>query len=463
MDTRSTPKETPSCLIDAATWRSVARIFGHIRTQDRSNIDSDISALEQFVTTVLFFDEIYYLPDPRTERLITLIFGSTIPQFIRTVGITRTKIRAFESKAAEVMREDIIDISENMELSELTRRFLETIHRKLALEWEYGSKAKEYFNQITSIGSVRLDNELFGSVMGWNPGRSGADMIRSIREIVSLGGSQPQPVASKSKQRRQQAVYMSFKKTYEGLIEASKALNWLMLRTCLYSMISQEHDLYLSTHPTRSTFYASLVAPRTSIPRPVYDGLIKRLCTMSDDVSKEIRRDIFEPILDVELPMFSAWISMQGQGPAEFIQALLKVRSSSSVASFRGRLQEYQNMSAHDDIPNTIKRIRNDMMDIRTAADLLRREYYVEARQGVSTSGFVSILNSALALSGHPIPIPNFGLKIPEKFVARAFTFGKPHKAILRSIVQDLTTVPQLGRIHDRLTKNIIMAPTEGP
>ena len=431
-----------TALIDVATLRAVQRLLGIVRSHHKESIDGDISAFETFVCAILFFDRIKVCRGKDTYEIIRSIFGESRPEFFNELIVAHDdEIAAF---CMERTGNDMIYLDKAGAHSDAIVGFLQSVDRQLAINWSDRSSG---------------NTVLLGQIIGVSEEQIKRDpLIRMLRDC-----------AYRDKDSKTIGVNVEDGYTvHNQLLQVARSLNWLLYRTVYYSAIARLNNYTAMLHPIRSLFSANGTLLKMGISDISVRKVLSVMSREGQAVVADIHNMIESDVTTIDLPFFAAWISERGQAPKYFIEEILRLRDAPNVYNLRMKLRDLMPAesgdieSRHDRLREQLKSIGRTISDISTTANDLREEYGVMTPQGIPLSRLTSVINWGAALTGHPIAVPDLGLRTGQKFkqavdqIRRGFD-RNPFKQVLRSAVDDVVVTSRLGALHERLTKAVRM------
>ncbi len=240
----------------------------------------------------------------------------------------------------------------------------------------------------------------------------------------------------------------------------ASSLNWIALRTCFYTYLSSVFDAYSCLHPIRSAFQLSL-ADELGVAQDSSKSIIKMFSNEADSVHKIIRKNSDPIVVDMRIPLFSAWIISKSDNPLDGIEVALSLKDDKPFTEIRHRLSELDEIDREQNNIKYIKEINSISEDISSTCRHLIEEFGVKTANGVPIAPLVGVMNLAAQLNGAP-EIPASGIKVAIPSGVKALLHRRGFKLMTRSVVRDLSAVSKLGSLHDRLTSMAVYRNEDG-
>jgi hypothetical protein len=230
------------------------------------------------------------------------------------------------------------------------------------------------------------------------------------------------------------------------------SLNWLAMRTCFYSYLSNHYDADAVLHPIRSAFQLS-IGTRLGLLTAVYEPIVRRFADETSAVVKEIKQSTDPVVAEMQIPLLSAWLVDKVGSPSKAVSAAFEFRNESPVRDARKRLSDLA--AAKQSGEKGFVRDANRLVaEVRKAGDLLRELYAVKPKNGVSVSPLIAIFNVIGKLKGLPnLPTVPLKIPLPDKIIEIGLRGG--FKGMCRSVIQDLVAVSRLGAFHEKMTAEV--------
>jgi len=282
-------------IIDNSTLTAVQRLMGEIPIKNKNTIDGDILALETFVQAVLFYDDVFFVDDYKTEykdarkkyfkyiypiELDDETYSSIIQktQSLTNDFIPQVKKRSFDNKTLN----DFFDILKmNITFTwDLSSSVYYLTHK--LLQEHCGVDIPKYSKLADMIFSQFKDGEPV-SVMGKKSSiiydSKGNAISDGYTVIDKYGDEKDAHISSQTK------LFMS-------------GLSWMDFRTTFYTLIANQLGFDLTLHPIRNTYQISLLQRYSSAPqssRIILDAINKKAYETFDKINSSTEQILIQP------------------------------------------------------------------------------------------------------------------------------------------------------------------------
>jgi hypothetical protein len=431
-------------LIDNATLTAAQRLLGDIKVKNLYNIDGDISAFENLVQAILFFDEIAcvddYKPkfsDGRKSRFEFIDFVSQ-----EQVGF------AEHLAAAKNATEDVLLKVRGHEIDQADfERFFEMLRSHLVFNWQMSSSV--YYLTVNLLAdqsgvSVEEYSTLHAMIVNQLWGENTKTFNQPIVYKDKIGG---RPEAGRDYGISAQV------QTFAA------ALNWLALKTNLYTAIAISNEMHLVLHPIRHSFLAEVIEKNYAISSSTYDAITTMLTNGIKGAVRTITSATEPVISELKLPMWSAYLATKTTDPSEFLNLALELRREGTVAEARARLGELQQLVNAGQTGKYVLEVNKLNAELSKVAGRLLVKFGVSSRQDLSLAPMVNVVLKAKTAGALQIPEPLGRVPKPRALSGISDQFG--FRGLMRSVVTDLVSIERLGALHDVITKNVVREKNE--
>ncbi len=429
-------------LIDNASITAAQRLLGDIKVKNLYNIDGDIAAFENIVQAILLYDEIFYIDDYKPEFRISR--RNKFP-FITPLQISSVEYDTCLQTARDASEDILLKIrGHEVDQAEI-RQFLDMLKVHLVFNWRQ-SQSIFYLtvNLLSDQSGVSVEEYsslhamIVSQLWGEAQGVFQADLIYRDRNGDALN-----PETSESHPYGIGSQVQSF----------AAALNWLALKTNLYSNVAAANGMGLVLHPIRHSFLANLLQKTYKIPSATYDTITRLL---RDGIGGTVRAvtSASEPVLsELNLPMWTAYLVTKAVNPSDFFRVARDLRSDATFAEARARLSELEALSEERSAAKYVTEINKLNLELGKVSQRLMTRFGVAGRQSIPLA---PVVNLALkAKSAGAIEIPEALGKIPKPRRLTGFSDQFGFRGIMRSVVSDLVSIERLGNLHDLITKDV--------
>jgi hypothetical protein len=441
-------------IIDNSTLTAVQRLLGEISVVNKVCVDGDIAAFENLIQSILFYDGLFFVDDYkqdfRDERRRYF-------SFLTPIAAESFPYQEFLSASSESVKDIILDVKGGRVANNDIGDFLERLKMHTTFTWDM--RSSNWFltmkmlrgDDTIDVGKYSTLKDMIFLEREAGKGTSFRDASHRRYHLLDSQGRVIKEIKDGDRDRREI--------TPEVFAFAS-SLNWLSLRTAFYSMVASKYSADAILHPIRSAFQLSF-ATRLGVPQATFKPIIDRLNERVASAITEIRANTDPVILDMSLPIFSAWLVSKTKDPRKIIEAAFELRAKQEFASARKLLSELEDHCQDNSRQDFVKLANKLVKEIIGLTDKLRQIYGINTRNGISLAPLITLLNVVTKLKGLP-SIPSLPIKVPlpDRFLEIGAKTG--FKGVYRSVVHDLVAVERLGSLHDMLSSGVKLAPDSG-
>lgn len=446
-------------LVDNATLTAVQRVLGQIPLRSRESVEGDLAALEQLVSSILFYEDILciddYKPEWRQSRTNAFPFIQfrtadefglgTVPALAEAMCATfRPEIRAgkFTDPVFGALLERLSlhmrctwDIS-----SSVYYLTLKLLGKPSAGEFEkYGQLCTAIFGELSDIASTRglSSNE--------------ASLIDRLGNPVGVGYKVPG------------ARWGSGSGTAGGPTKALDmfiaSLNWMSYKTIYYAYAARALGADLTLHPIRHHFQIKFMERVGVYDVDFASSVLNRFRERTSNVVAELRSGHRAVALAFDLPLFSAWIVQETGNVRTILNDALQLRQDPHIARAREQLSELRFILDRNGIQSASNQLQRLSRSVESSICGLRSAFGLKdvgkGRANAGVNDVVGIYNIGASVAGWPS-----APRIPDWISDRIPVPVWPPKGfahLLRDISRDLTELPQLGTLRDQLGAAVVV------
>ena len=435
-------------LIDNSTLTSVQRILGKISIRDKEIVYSDISAFENLIQAILFYDDIIAIDDYKKEYRES---RKKDFDFIRFIDSNRFNLDRFEEKADQELERFVPKIRGGKIEEENLKSLFELLKINVVCSWDLSSSV--YYLTLKLLGNIdssefekygALSSAIFNELNDLYSSSNG-----KINDYVELYDSNGIPVRPSTKlidkqgDKKDQTVSESFKYFMAGL-------KWGYLRTVYYSNVAEYLRADVFLHPIRHVSCARYKGIMHNFPGDYLSDILKNFSTStSETIEHNINIGRFTKIT-FDMPLMIAWLIQRTKDPLKIIEEAYNIKSSDLFTRTREHLKTIRNIYDNGDFETAQKEISKIKKDLEKTLEDIKSKYSVQAKSGISILPLIKIINSV-----SPIKIPeiDIAIDIPNQI---KYCLNKNSTAtIYRNIAKDLSCIPQLGETYELITKNL--------
>lgn len=361
-------------IIDNSTLTAVQRLLGHVEIINTVSIDADLAAFETLIQTILFYDTLFYIDDYKeafkADRrayfpYLTPISASDIPYQI------------FADAAAKSVDDIALRVNGGQIKSDDLGVFLKELGMQTAFTWDMSSS--DWFlnvKMLEGVGGLDLEkysalNEMIFLELSANRDTNAPRPSGQYYEFV---GSDGRPIPKIREEGNIKHAVSS------QLAAFAAGLNWLAMRTCFYSYLSNHYDAHSVLHPIRSAFQLS-IGGKLGLSPSTYEPILKRFSDETSSVVKEIKQVTDPDIGEMQLPLLSAWLVDKVGSPSKAVAAAFELRNENPVRQARQRLSDLEAAANMSDEARFVREANRLVAEVKKAGDVLRELYAVKPQK----------------------------------------------------------------------------------
>lgn len=439
-------------LIDNSTLTAVQRLMGEIPVKNKNTIDGDILAFETFVQTVLFYDDVFFLDDYKSE------FRGARERFFKYIYPIELTDESYEELINEThkLTNDFIPQIRNKTFENPNLKdFFNLLKMNIVFTWDLSS-SEYYLNYKLLQEHSGVDIPKYSKL-------SSMVFSQFIDREPTIQMKPKRPIIFDSKGK---AIDKNYNLTdYEGYTkephiskQASTflaGLSWLDFRTTFYILAAKHIGFDLVLHPIRNVYEVNVISRFSSL-RENHANII--IDAMNDKANKALNC-ILSPtqptILHQRLPMFSAWVINKHPDLSNFMDVVYSLKGEKEFVQARDILKELDAIQSEKGNTKYVTDANLLISDFEKQMHFLMDRYGVSPSSMNLTSSLITAYNlSSIATTLPKIPNINFTVKKPTalKKLSRYSGFGATYK----SIISDLTSISRLGKYHDLLSSKVV-------
>lgn len=437
-------------LVDNSTLTAVQRVIGQAPIRNRDTISGDLAALESFVQTLLFYDEVLCLDDYKPQHTAKRKETFSYLRFIDPSdhGLIEVAAAAKREAGNRVPR-----IRGGQFEDEAMKPFFEMLKMNAICTWDMRSSS--FYLTLKCLGYPDTsDTDRFSKL-------SAAIYAELSDSAETRGHWSTQAELIGSKQQRYTPEFFKQSGSDEaGVSHALEmfiaSLNWLSYKAIFYSLAGKHFRADTCLHPIRHAYQVNWMQ-KSGILGADFTGKLVALMSQELQSTHESIVDVGRSSrLNLNLPLFSAWLLKEAGDPKDIPAAANELKKDPTVSAVRSLLREIRvpydegNLKAAN---QAVEKWRKGL--IQAGADL-RARFGVKTQQGTPLSPMIQVLNVAAAANNVPA-LPDFGIKIPTPTFLKSDE-RKAFGAMFKSITSDLVALERLGEFRDGLASRFAEA-----
>ena len=399
-------------LIDNSTITAALRALGYIQINNRELFDLDVTALRVLIDAILMSDEVHILDNYKAE------YSSERKAILAHDSI---KFRTVPDKLDAIMSKNANAHVVNWHMSQhLGLEFKEIFHDLLLL-FGHAWRNSESFLVLKAFGVDNKYHSILTKAM--------------IEYAYTMDDKKLKEKLSPKAYNRETS-------------KVAQALSWSAIRTVYYREAAKYYGLEYLSHPLRNTFNAKCILfdnhpntrktklhsakcgrqeywERTQYYRDIHAffRLFWQDCNTKDD-------NIFGvETFDIDMPPFFAYVlQASSDGQKSILETAFRLRDEPNIMQLRSELNKiYKNNNEE----GNLQELRNFAAELRMLKDYMQR-YLGYERERVAISA----------------KLISYNLTVP-RFMLKPLYPTKPHLAIIRDVILELSSVSSMGRKID--------------
>lgn len=442
-------------LIDNSTLTSVQRVLGKISIRNKEIVDSDISAFENLVQAILFYDDLIAIDDYKEQYRESRIKDFN---FIRFINSNTFNLDKFEEEANQELTQFIPQIRGGKIEEENIKYLFDLLKINVVCTWDLASSV--YYLTLKLLGNVdssefkkygALSTAIFNEL---NDLKSCSNGI--INNDVKLYDSKGNLIGPSTKLRdklgyeKDQTVSQSFKYFMAGL-------KWGYLRTIYYSNVAEYLRADVFLHPIRHVSCARYKSVMHNFSGDYLSDVLKNFSTTT---SKTIEHNINvgrTTKITFDTPLMIAWLIQRTKDPLKIIEEAHNIKSTDLFIRTREHLKTIRNIyDNNNNFETAQKEISKIEKDLEKALNDIKSKYSIQIKSGIHILPLIKVINSI-----SPIKCPELDITIGVPEMIKRCWNKNSTATIYRNIAKDLSCIPQLGETYELITKNLRVDPNK--
>lgn len=422
-------------LVDNSTLTAVQRLIGDIPVTSMFPVEGDVSAFDQYIQTLLFYDDVAVIDDYKEE-----FRAERRNRFKEAIFLNPSTI-GYGELLAEAQAETegtYLSITKGNVDSNPMGEFLASLDLHVSPAWYMQSSA--WFLKLRLLAEESDVNlPKYGALMTAIFGQLNQNKRSGLRPnwTRSLEDSAGAPIVNRPSKGSDQLGPVN------GDVTAFAAgLNWIALRSALYFFSSLKLGSACVLHPIRHSYLAQYIVRKfaTSVGPGVREGALDFVSSEASDALEASERILGQGGMELRIPFFAGWAVAKAGNPRAAYDHVLQIRGSKEAVTLRSRFREVEEIAATLDY----SRLRTEAAKLRAAIDT--DISMLKSRFGGSASAdkvgmSVNLLTLAPTVSTTSLSDRLKSL-MPSKN-RRAVT-------LLRNMTADLMNIPSLSEVADR-------------
>lgn len=430
-------------LIDNASITAVERILGEIVVKTPDTINGDLTAFENLVQATLFYDELVSIDNYKNEFREKRIEKFEFIKFLRAEDLGLHEIDELAKHQAALIKPEIY----GGEFADKDfKSLIEILKLNMVCTWDMRSSV--YYLTMKMLGqpdtpeyekyselSAIIFNEL--SDVAETKGRWSTDvkLVSSTGQILKI-----EELDSKS------SGLGGVTRPLEMFIAS---LNWLAYKSIYYSLAAKHLEADSFIHPIRHAYQIHWMKKTGAFGHDFTSRLLDNLSKKISTTASEIIDHGRAATINLDIPIFSAWLTQEAGGINNVIKAALDLKKEEHFIIARETLREIKIAYKEGGFIKGNKKVTKLVSDLEIITGDLKRKYGIRSPHGIQGSFLIQSINSITSLGGVPaIPETNFALSTPEFMKSKQV---KAFTTIFKDITNELTSIERLGGLRDQM------------
>jgi len=422
-------------IVDNSTLSSIQRITGQIQVPQNYSIEGDYSAFENFLSSLMFYDNFYFIDDYKEEHRKgrRSQFG-----YLRPISIDSFPYPELEKHSVDITDHLLLDIRGGKVSSSALTDFLEVMGLHLTCAWQMQSS--DFFLTLKVLSdSLDYDEERYKysplTSMIFNQINDGEIDSKDINKLY---------LESRDGDIIEESPYQKNKQNFiigAQLKAFSNSLNWLSRRSAFYSLASGHLNAAACLHPIRHNFLASYSIEDNffSCSKIWRDKFRDYFGDRAKETVNEINEGSETTEIGFRMPLFATWAVGNAGDPAKAIDMILDFRMEKSPRKLREYLNELENERVAGANKKNINLLR---AAIKNEQEKLRKNYGIGEDSAYCVNVGASIGTSFGLSISKAIELPNPGM---------LFGQAKHARSMYRTVVEDIARFPSLGSVRRKM------------
>lgn len=440
-------------IIDNSTLTSVQRLLGDIIIRNKYSIDGDILAFESFIQTVLFYDDVFFVDDYKSEYKSK---RKELFKYIYPIELEEDDYSQLIKETQSLTNSFIPQISNREFQNNNLQEFFDLLKMNITFTWDMSSSVY-YLNYklLQEHSGVDIDKYstlsamIYDQMMDKNEEKE-VNPKKSPIIYDSWGNAINSKYTVRNREGKECETGGLSRQSYSFLA----GLSWLDFRTTFYMILANQLHFDLVLHPIRDAYAINTLNRFSDYNSPIINTIIKVMNNQTTESINRILSNTQPIIFKHNLPMFSVWIANKYNGIEDFMDVLYTLKGEKEFQIARDILDKLN-----------ILQLEGKRDDYITKANVLYEDFLkqlrkIEDKYGINPSTFspmspfIWVNNIATGVSGLPqIPEISHKIKVPKSIKQLQIYSG--FGATYKSIITDLVQIEKLGKWHDIITAHV--------
>ena len=380
--------------------------------KNKYTLDGDILALERLIQTILFYDDVFFINDYKSEYIKS---RGNFFQYIYPVDLDNETYNSVIAEAQRLTNDFIPKIEKKSLENESLKDFFQLLKMNIVFTWDLSSSVYYLtFKLLQNQSGVdiskysKLSSMIFSQLFSNEP----VELMNEKKPIIydSKGVIIDENYMVKDKYGSTIETG-GFAKQTEKFIAG---LNWMDFRTTFYILVAKHCKFDVVLHPIRNAYEVNVINKYSSC-REEYSNII--IDAMNDRANKAINC-ILSPtqplIMKYKLPMFSAWIASKCSDLKDIINVAYTIKGEKEFSQARDILKNLDAIHAEKGNQKYVTEANLLITDFEKQLLKLMDKYGVAPSELNLTSSLISVYNLSSIATNLP-QIADFGFTVKNQ------------------------------------------------
>ncbi len=439
-------------LIDNSTLTGIQRLLGEIPVKNKTIIDNDIIAFENYIQAILFYDNIICIDDYKEQYRSSRI--NYFPD-IRFISKDLFDYYSFLNISNEVTKDISLEIRGGKITDKDFKDYFDRLHMTFQFTWDMSS-SEFFLTQKMLLGNSILDHEQFNVLHSllFKENNEQYEVAAQLPEKTPLlfDSKGNQIILNPKTGKLNSSVGDGLSPQFKALVSS---LNWMSQRTAFYVLVAEYLYADLFIQPIRQSFLQNII--KRTYPNyklGVFSDFRDSINNQSKETVKHILSNSDNFGISVDIPLFSAYFASKTRNPQNIIAAAYEERDKLCFQEARIKLRELNLLLDEGKRGKFIRDINLLTTSINENFKSIESKYGLGNKQGFATSQLKFLFSFIPSIEKINIP-KVLDVRIKELEFMKHIVPRKGFNAVYRNVIEDLVTFDSLGKYKDILISKV--------
>lgn len=439
-------------LIDNSTLTGIQRLLGEIPVRNKTIIDNDIIAFENYIQAILFYDNIICIDDYKEKYRNRRI--SYFPE-VRFISKDLFDYNGLSESANEITKDITLEIRGGKISDEDFKEYFERLQMTFQFTWDMSS-SEFFLTQKMLLGDTVLNQKHFNVLHSllFKENNEQYEVIAPLpeKQPILYDSRGNKIIINSETGKLNSSVGDGFSPQFKALVTS---LNWMSQRTAFYVLAAEYLCADLFIQPIRQSFLQNIIKrTHPSYKLGVFNDFRNSINNQSEDTLKNLLANSDNFGITVDIPLFSAYFAKRTGNPQDIISAAYNERDKKCFQDARLKLREL-NLQLEDG--KRSKFIRN--INLLTCAinenfKSIESKYGLGNKQGFAISQLKFLFSFIPNADNFKIP-KVLDVRVKELEFMKHLAPRKGFNAVYRNVIEDLIEFDSLGKYKDILISKV--------